>query len=135
MIYAKEITTPDTFCVEIRKTCLQWAKEVLEEPSLEHPHLKRRALKHSIINSTPWSDWDKIIELVGSEEAREIKRRQIKMLRKYGEVDRIVIQQYDLPEDVSKVIQDEVFEHWGIPHSETMPILQIQHGGDTFTKR
>ena len=132
-MYAKEITTPDIFCEEIKRMCLRWAREVLEMPShypREHSYLKRRDLKHNVINSTPWSEWDKIVDLVGSEEAREIKRRQLKMLRKYGEVDRIVIQQYDLPEEICKLIQDEVFEFWGIPHSETMPILQIQHGGE-----
>jgi len=130
MTHVKEISAPPDFLEYIKSLCLKWAEEVVESNNAPHPFLKHRQRPHHIINTASWDEWDRVEAYAGVREAREIKRRQILMLREYGLVNRIVIEQYDMPEMVNKWIQDAVYQQFGIPHDETMPILQIQNGGE-----
>lgn len=130
MTHVKEISAPWDFLGPIKELCLKWADEVVASDNAPHEFLKHRQRPHHIINTASWDEWHKVEEYAGVREAREIKRRQILMLREYGLVNRIVIEQYDLPKHVNKWIQDAVWTQFGIPHEETMPILQIQNGGE-----
>lgn len=128
MTHFKTLDLPD-FLPVVKGRCLQWAEDIVAHGN-PHYHLKLRERTFNLINTTPWSEWDKVIDLVGKEKAREIKRRQVKMYRKYGNVNRIVIDQYDVPDVMSEYVKSEMHTHFGIPEDECIPIVQIQDGGE-----
>ena len=133
-IYNKELNFDDGFLSDVKAQCLTWAREVAqtykETGERTHPHLTFRPRSFHAVDRTPWDEWDKVVNQFGAEKAREWKRRQIKMLREFGEVSRIIIDQYDLPEDMRQYIKEQTYLEFGIPKDESLPVVQIQDGGE-----
>jgi len=130
MIQFKNIDLPD-FLPNVRARCLEWAKEVVASNNAPHPFLKHRQRQHHIINeAVNRLDYKTIEEIVGIRKCRLLKQRAFQMIREYGDVNRIIIEQYDVPDVMSEYVKSEMNKTFGIPEDECMPIVQIQDGGE-----
>ena len=129
MHYFKNIELPN-FLDEAKTDCLRWAEEIVEHGN-PHSFLTLRNRTHSKINNAVSElDFKTVTTLAGTRKSRILKQRVYKMVRKYGEVDRIVIDQYDVPTEMSKHVKDEMLRLFNIPRDECTPIVQIQNGGE-----
>ena len=127
-VHFKNLDIPLNFLSVEKEMCLQWANNVVQ--GITTP-LKLRNRKHSIINhSITNNDWETIENIVGPRRSRILRQRSALMWREFGSVNRIVIDQYDVPEEMAELIQSSMFNTYGIPKDECMPIVQIQNGGE-----
>jgi len=129
MHYFKNIELPD-FLTEVKASCLKWAEEIVEHGN-PHSFLTLRSITHSKINNALNNlDFNAVEDIVGIRKSRILKQRALKMLREYGVIDRIIIDQYDIPEEMAEYVKDEIHTRFGISRDECTPIVQIQNGGE-----
>ena len=129
MHYFKNIELLD-FLADAKADCLRWAEEIVEHGN-PHSSLTLRNRTHSKINNALNElDFKTVTNLTGIRRSRILKQRTLKMLHKYGEVDRIIIDQYDVPVAMAEYVKDEMLRLFNIPRDECTPIVQIQDGGE-----